>query len=148
MDNIEFRGQRVDSGEWIESHDILRREDWDGKTGWTTRYFLQDGYSCNQTPCLENFFEVISETVGQYTTIDDIDSDNIFKGDIIQLQVGETNKKLKRHILHSKKYVIEWHFGEWIGIDLEHRENMPLTCLQCGKIIGNRIDNPELLEIS
>ena len=78
-----YRAKRKDNGEWIEeSFAILRRKDWDGEK-WNVRYFLQDGYSCNETPKIENFIEVIPDTVSQSTSLKDKNGKEIWEGDIV-----------------------------------------------------------------
>lgn len=82
MREHKFRGTRVDNGEWIrDSRDILCRDDWDENKGWTKRVFLQDGYSCNETPKTENFVEVHPETVGEYIGRKDKNDIEIYEGD-------------------------------------------------------------------
>lgn len=80
---IKFRGRSLATGEWLYSFDLLRRQDWDGKK-WSTRYFMQDGYSCNETPHSDNFHEVDVETVGEFIELQDKNDAEIYEGDIVK----------------------------------------------------------------
>lgn len=82
MRELEFRAMRVDNREWVQGYDLLRRQDWVDDKRWVIRYFMQDGYSCNETPKTEDFIEVRPETVGQYTGKKDRDGVEIYGDDI------------------------------------------------------------------
>lgn len=69
-----YRGKRVDNGEWVYGY-----------------YFLMDNATIsNPTYIIPVYasafygFEVIPETVGQYTTFDANDKQELYKGDIVK----------------------------------------------------------------
>lgn len=67
LNRIQFTALTLD-GKPIQSYDILRRQDWISQNNtWHTRYFMQDGFSCNETPKTENFIEVRPETICEFT---------------------------------------------------------------------------------
>lgn len=74
MRTILFRGKRVDNGEWVYGYlaepNIINVEVKDDSTGFLT----YDEY------------EVIPETVGQYTGLNDQADNKIFDGDFIQCE--------------------------------------------------------------
>ena len=125
MREILFRGKRIDNGEWEYGYYVRF-----GATGSERAYILPRYASALYV------VEVIPETVGQYTELNDKIVNKIFEGDIVNIltEVDEIG-------------VIEWadteamfvvvadcwcaNFDNYYGYDLE--------------VIGNIHDNPELL---
>jgi uncharacterized phage protein (TIGR01671 family) len=145
MREIKFRGKRVDNGEWV--YGSLVQCDITGK-----RYILPMGSDANESDkvrhegCLMLFtFEVIPETVGQYTGLEDKNSKEIYEGDIIRVtnEVDEVNE------LDSDTGigVVEWldRWGFWNISNIENGLGDILNCRYV-EIIGNIHENKYILK--
>jgi uncharacterized phage protein (TIGR01671 family) len=122
---ILFRGKRVGSGEWIEG--CLIQDNTQSRI--TTSIGRYNGEMCE---CRS--YEVIPETVGQYTGLKDKNGKEIFEGDIVECRAGETWQGVREY-----DNIIEVTFGftdeMWDLLECEEIE-----------VIGNIYENKNLLE--
>jgi len=86
MKEIKFRGKRVDNKEWMYGYYILREEK--SPIIETTETYQQH-LICTYDLSGLNEFEVIPETVGQFTGLKDCKGVDIWEGDKILTQRGD-----------------------------------------------------------
>ena len=121
MREILFRGKRTDNEEWVYG-DLL--------SYWRIDKYIIRTFDKSIHEYI--FFEVIPETVGQYTELKDKNGEKIFEGDFVRIWGGECWYGIREYnkiVLITDCYSI---------IDICEAENI--------KIIGNKWDNPELLK--
>lgn len=130
---ILFRGKRVDNEMWIygdllQSTDIVNCTEISENTGMGVRY------------------DIIPETVGQYTGLTDKNGTKIFEGDILK---HDTHCLLQEYKIDYG--VVYWHrqkqknlrttlFGKLGYVELSEE------CCKNYEVISNIYDNPELLK--
>lgn len=132
MREILFRGKRADNGEWVEGY-LLEQN--------TPEYhcYIVISFKAEQdnrhTDILEcDIYEVIPETVGQYTGLTDKSGTKIFEGDILRDDDSEENG------------VVLFFEGEYcVSFDNEFTYGFADIACSC-YVIGNFYDNPELLK--
>lgn len=144
MSEILFRGKRIDNGEWVYGNHLF--DDVSGKHYIIPFGNITESEKVGQDGCCYCVgFEVIPETVGQYTGLTDKNGKKIFKGDICR----------DNHNI----YWIVWNMHGWqcktIGgkFVLTLGCRFPLwqwdNCKENGyrslEVTGNIHDNPELL---
>ncbi len=126
MREILFRGKRH-NGDWVEGNLFIP-----DKPDTPTEI-------CIGTNVIRITYDVIPETVGQYTGLTDKNGKKIFEGDIVKTDKFNTP---------NKRYVIKYDLllGAFIG---EDNGTMYFTTFdgdsELFEIIGNIHDNPELL---
>ena len=122
MREILFRGKRVDNGELVYGDFVSKKYILQG-------YRVEFGYVVPY-----NCFEVIPETVGQYTGLTDKNGKKIFEGDIIEVGDGENAQRV-RVFFEDGQFVVS-HYA------LKLLRDRTLY----SEVIGNIHDNPELME--
>lgn len=123
-----FHGKRKDNGKWVEGY--LLRNDLivpKGQPFYVCRCILDSALTV---------YEVIPETVGQYTELPDKNGRPIFEGNIIRdtetSDVGEIyfDTDTARFVIEFEKMIVD--FSDYNDGDVE--------------VIGNIYDNPELIK--
>ena len=130
MREILFRGKRKKGDKrWVEG-DLLH-----GYSGFviTNRYYAGSS------------FEVVPETVGQYTGLTDKNGKKIFEGDILSGHFDDLSPMFPTE--ESRGEVVwhdfGWHIKDSYGIDPADQKWIKRHY----KVIGNIYDNPELMEV-
>ena len=134
MREILFRGKRKDNGEWVEGSLILT-------TSVKEKTYIVDSCYCYDE-CIDedgyadfdrlNAFEVIPETVRQYTGLTDKNGAKIFEGDIVKGTFLGFTVPIKDYV-----FSISWQ-EDVTGYRANYFENV--------EVISNIHDNPELLK--
>ena len=133
MREIKFRGKRADNGEWVYGDLSFKPNDGTPKITWFTDSIRAPGYF--DIHC----FEVLPESVSQFTGMCDGQGGSIYEGDVLLDSMSE----LQGDVNYSESdgmfafYSIEDEFYDFADIDSKDFE-----------IIGNIHDNPELMRVS
>ena len=133
MREIIFRGKRTDNGEWVYGWPFADTADCSLKKVGKCRC-THDGSEYFIVEWVDDFHEyeereVIPDTVGQYTGLNDKNGKRIFEGDILSLRTG-------------RPHVVRFKNGAFILKD----SAIPMSFAIKFEIIGNVTDNPELLK--
>lgn len=139
-----FRGKRKDSGEWVFGYYVVM-------AGKDYIYVIEDA----------KHYEIISETLGQWSQLTDKYGTKIFEGDIYKTQPYRNRPyskttKTKQHIGLVEYLTYKWNTppynqtynGVWrVKIkDYDGYNYSDWSEFYQGEVIGNIHDNPELLE--
>lgn len=134
---IKFRGKRVDNDEWVYGYLAVYT---DGSCYITTKIERNITRYAKGKPsyiisCIE--YEVDPKTVGQYTGVTDKDKNKIFEGDLYRSDSG---------------YIFEVVYLEseacFVGVPVKEPESWVfLEDVADMERVGNKWDNPELLEV-
>lgn len=148
MREILFRGKRADNGEWICGH-LLEQHDPVYKAYIVFDFMAeQDNIHTDIMQC--DIYEVLPETVGQYTGLTDENGKMIFEGDIVMFSRTRNLPNVT-----PVPEVVWYHKGDCAFQRFPY--NLSLTRGGGGKllqpdmmweceVIGNFYDNPELLK--
>lgn len=139
-DRYLFRGKRIDNGEWIIGN-LIQNPFFKGMRSWISSE-QEDKIrlkSISRTQALWNSIEVDSSTICQCTGLKDKTGKLILENDIVETQCG------KAVVVWDKS---EWRI-KWID-DLIWRKDLHYWVNDNSwriEVIGNKFDNPELLEV-
>lgn len=141
MREILFRGKRKDDGEWVEGYFLETNSP-------EYRCFIVTTCSVdcdlNFIDILDiNMYEVIPETVGQYTGLPDKNGKKIFEGDIVK---SESSQLLGKVVFAKSCDGYDGIAGFMVDDIYDGLQNYD-GFWHLVEIIGNIHDNPKLLEV-
>lgn len=123
-------------GEWVYGG-IVHQTDYYGNK--VNRYFIIDG-TTTQDNDIGYEYEVIPETVGQYTGLTDTNDKKIFEGDIL---------KQAEYMCDSRLGIVGYNSTAGVGIGFilydQYGDRINSDEWDDFEIIGNKWDNPKLL---
>lgn len=128
---VTFRGKSVDNNTWFYGDLIQNEEGYYISTDSETNNDYGDGSQLYST----YWYKVKEGTIGQYINLDDINSVDIYMGDIIKFK--DIKENIERigivQYANCSFYINTGYMScyRWMDYDVE--------------VIGNGIDNPELL---
>ena len=128
IQKIIFRGKRVDNGEWVYGYYSFDNR----PTSRGTYITCYSGYS-------QLDYEVIPETVGQYTGLTDKNGKKIFEGDIVFKRTYQGKKPMN-------VYFASGQFTCGVGGGSSTPSHYYTLDDKQVEIIGNIFDNPELMK--
>lgn len=130
MREILFKAKRIDNGEWVEGY-VVRKHG---------LYFI---YSIvNSESCRQNNYEIIPETLCQFTGLCDKNGKRIWENDILMAHLDEFYPE------DATYETIEWGVAGWVtheagSIDRQYLDEFDTEHFE---VVGNIFDNPELLQ--
>lgn len=143
MREILFRGKRIDNSEWVEGTLILT-------TAVEQKPYIVDSCWCPYMKTNErgyadfdwlNAYEVIPETVGQYTGLTDKNGKRIFEGDIISVNHPYNGNSI--HEVIWDKYC--WNLKNFYASCFDYPSMAFSERTKYMTAVGNIHDSPELL---
>lgn len=153
-DRYLFRAKRIDNGEWVEGN-LIQNPFFKGARSWISSEQEDKTRlrSISRTQALWNSIEVDSSTICQCTGLNDKNGNLIWENDIVKC-VDENNDIEFTAIiefgnpngLYSWGYQLQHIKGDEPNLDILLWVDMEEAGATC-KVIGNKFDNPELLEV-
>nr|DAG57153.1 MAG TPA: YopX protein [Caudoviricetes sp.] len=153
---ILFRGKRLDNGDWVEGYytelpcgslgaTIFSNDDelvCEDTKSYIIKVFTKQHTNYSNSNPLQVIecekYEVIPETVGQFTGLCDKNGNKIFEGDIVKVTTGLEGYKSTYHsTIHRVTYDVR-NCGVAVFYPFDNSDMVE------AEVIGNIYDNPEL----
>lgn len=149
MREILFRGKRIDNGEWVEVQTlvVIHQDDNDlifmPQHGEDVTADPMEGNDRALTSIYGNYYQILPQTVGQYTGLTDKNGRKIFDGDIIKAADSFPEYSLMVIRAEGYGYFMDYYFG---GEKHDTEQIRGADWFLSDEVIGNVHDNSELLE--
>ena len=143
MREILFRGKRIDNGKWVEGDLLYNRIDGRENERRIGDIYFTQGEKIEGTAV----YNVIPETVGQYTGLIDKNGKKIFEGDIFKTKTNDIFI-IGFGAYFPKDYCLYrfWEYECWGLFAYDRKKQYQLSNNpNLFEVIGNIHDNPELL---
>ena len=134
MREILFRGQRVDNKEWAHGSLVITPNE-------HYAIVIYNEFGKQMCPV---YYEVIPETVGQFTGLKDKNGEEIYERDVCRIYFDVDNVSDYIYFGLSKQE-IETQSRIFV-VKSPLFNNQEEFCVDVIEVIGNKFDNPELLE--
>ena len=140
MEDILFKGKRVDNGEWVY--------------GWVTTQHKRYSHGKVVTKIQSNTFGegeylVDTKTVERYIGLEDVNGKKIFSNDICFYDNKHYQVMCERDMLGGY-----WAETGYLLVEKGYQYGIPFTdtiddyfCMICAEVVGNIHDNPELMKV-
>ncbi|KMT62551.1 hypothetical protein DUK53_08600 [Listeria sp. SHR_NRA_18] len=134
MRPIEFRGKRLDNGEWAYGSYVEAYGYWiEEFTTWAPKMYGNEIVEDAGEHWAK--YEIDPETRGQYTGLKDKNGNKIFEGDIVLAD-----------ICGIAKFIIKFVKGRFTMLDVDDPTSEHLWIIGVVEVIGNIHENKDLLE--
>ena len=161
MREILFRGKRIDNGEWIQGFLVIWGNDYYIAPD-INAYTSMGGRGKGRCTMFGHYYQVLPETIGQYTGLTDKNGTKVFEGDIVAIPPNMSRKSTLGVVKFgdyktppygvdktNRGFYIRWYYEneaieEMLRRDIVFWFNYSHVDIL---IIGNIYDNPELLEV-
>ena len=138
MRKIEFRGKRLDNGEWVRG-DLLHTYELNSETKEVKlngHYIISQEGDDIEDCIISRSIEVAPDSVGQFTSLYDRNKKEIYEGDILRASdVGVLEVRFVRGV-----FAFLWNGN----LDDEFPTGSPTH--EWAEVVGNIHDNPKLLK--
>ena len=156
MREILFRGKRVDNGEWVEGQTIvvIHQDDNDlifmPQHGEDVKADPMEDNDRALTSIYGNYYQILPQTVEQYTGLTDKNGKKIFEGDVLNVhdQIPMFDGYDTDEIVYNGKVMYIKNQGMYVCEGNNDGNALCALNLDKCEVIGNIHDNPELLEVS
>ena len=145
MNEVVFRGKRIDTGEWVEGYYVKAKDYLDGEyvhiiLGLDTTVYPRCEFSSYEV--------IIPETVGQSTGLSDKNGNPIWEGDIVFDRYTKRPVKFGKHEIDCCGCCFSHHDAVGFYGDYGNDESVfsDEDTWDTYEVIGNVHDNPELLK--
>ena len=135
-----YKAKRKDNGEWVFG-DLLHPD------------IYGNGYAIEDfTKGKNNCFDVDENTICQYTGLKDKNGTKIYEGDIVRTLNKPCSLDKTRYVegvVMFGEYSTPYTKGHWgYYVDWDLTKSLAIYCATKDiEVIGNKFDNPELLEV-